>query len=270
MADVQLENGYCKIANEIIEALARTRIPGQAGQVLLAIVRRTYGWNKKEATISNRDLMDATGMSHVHVYRAVQKLVEMNLIVRTELGTKKVKYQFNKDFDKWIFVPKKVQTRTQKDTKSSHNGTNSSGRDNGDKDLPDPKDIIKDKKDKKTYVEGGEELALVDYFISLLDKRNYPWKNNGKPDRQKWADGFDKILRIDGRAIEEIKAVLSWCQRDDFWQDNILSPVKLRKQYEQLVLKARKAGAIKKSDNWLKCPVCQDYYREGEGCPRCQ
>ena len=38
MANPQTENGYTKIANEIMEALAHIRIPGEAMQVLLVIL----------------------------------------------------------------------------------------------------------------------------------------------------------------------------------------------------------------------------------------
>jgi hypothetical protein len=45
----QLENGYVKIANELWDALCRTRIPGECRQVLDAIIR---SWNKKADQIS--------------------------------------------------------------------------------------------------------------------------------------------------------------------------------------------------------------------------
>ena len=47
MANPQKENGYTSIANDIVEALAGIRIPGEARQCLDVILRKTYGWNKK-------------------------------------------------------------------------------------------------------------------------------------------------------------------------------------------------------------------------------
>lgn len=52
-----------------------------------------------------------------------------------------------------------------------------------------------------------------------------------------WLTEMDKLNRIDGRAWEDIEAVIDWCQRDSFWRTNILSPAKLRKQFDQLKLK---------------------------------
>jgi len=45
------------------------------------------------------------------------------------------------------------------------------------------------------------------------------------------------MLRIDGRKANDIKAVIEWCQKDDFWYKNILSCSKLRKQFDQLFFK---------------------------------
>ncbi|KXK29370.1 MAG: hypothetical protein UZ01_02264, partial [Candidatus Brocadia sinica] len=58
------------------------------------------------------------------------------------------------------------------------------------------------------------------------------------PDLQKWATHIDKMIRLDKRPPEEIEKVVAWCQQDSFWQNNILSTEKLRKQYDQLYLKA--------------------------------
>lgn len=57
---------------------------------------------------------------------------------------------------------------------------------------------------------------------------------------QTWIDDMDRILRIDKIAAEEVEAVIRWCQADDFWHANILSPGKLRKQMAQLQLKRKR------------------------------
>ena len=57
---------------------------------------------------------------------------------------------------------------------------------------------------------------------------------------QAWADAFDKCNRIDGHDWEEIERVLLFSQSDKFWQQNILSGEKFRKQYTALL--ARMGG----------------------------
>ena len=48
MAMPQVENGYTRIANELLEALAKIRIPGEARQVFDVIMRKTYGFRKSD------------------------------------------------------------------------------------------------------------------------------------------------------------------------------------------------------------------------------
>ena len=47
MANPQLEDGYTKIANEILEALAGINLSPYEGRALFFLIRKTYGWKKK-------------------------------------------------------------------------------------------------------------------------------------------------------------------------------------------------------------------------------
>lgn len=102
----QKENGYTQIANEIIEALASTRINGEAMQVLLVIFRKTYGFKKKEDTIFLAQFEKMTGIPKSKVCRALRKLREMKVITQKGKG-RNVSYSFNKDYKSWILFPKK-------------------------------------------------------------------------------------------------------------------------------------------------------------------
>ena len=78
MASPQVENGFTRIANELFEALARTRIPGEARQVLDLIFRKTYGINTMWAEISLDYFALKTGMILPSICRAINKLEAMN------------------------------------------------------------------------------------------------------------------------------------------------------------------------------------------------
>lgn len=110
MANVQLENGYVRIASELQKALARTRIPGECRQLLDAIIIYTYGWHKKHATIGTFQLMEATGLPKRAVEKARKRLREMNIISTAEKGGtySPRDYTINKDYATWILPPKKV------------------------------------------------------------------------------------------------------------------------------------------------------------------
>ncbi len=97
------------------------------------------------------------------------------------------------------------------------------------------KEKEKEKEKEKKYTNDSDSILLAEFFIGLLDARGYEWKGGKKPDNQKWAVEFDKLIRIDKRPAERIKEVLRWCQSPGcFWQSNILSPSKLREKWGQL------------------------------------
>ncbi len=113
MPGPQLENGHIRIANELWEALSRTRIPGEARQVLGAIIRLTWGWGKKSDTISTKQLYEATGIPKPRIIRARKKLMEMNIINVAQKGNEKApKYCFNKHYPTWKTLPKKATPKT--------------------------------------------------------------------------------------------------------------------------------------------------------------
>lgn len=114
MANPQLENGFTRIAHDILEALARTRIPGEARQVLDVILRKTYGYQKKADQIALSQFTLATGLKKPKVCRSISKLVSMNLISVTQKGNDGNLYTVNKDFEKWKSLPKKVTIITKK------------------------------------------------------------------------------------------------------------------------------------------------------------
>lgn len=52
-----------------------------------------------------------------------------------------------------------------------------------------------------------------------------------------WVTQMDLLIRKDGHEIEEVREIIEWSQADDFWASNIMSPAKLRKQFDQLIMR---------------------------------
>lgn len=105
----QLENGYTKIANELIEQYASIRVSGECIQVLWVIIRKTYGFNKKHDSIPLIQFMQATGLKKVTVCKALKKLHEMQLIGVTKKGNEFASsYCLIKNCSLWKPLPKKV------------------------------------------------------------------------------------------------------------------------------------------------------------------
>ena len=96
MANPQLENGHTRIANEILDALMRTYISPNQWQILVCIVRKTYGYKKKVDYIANSQIQHATGLGKSVVCRALRELRERNIIIRTGKVS-----GIQKDWEKW-------------------------------------------------------------------------------------------------------------------------------------------------------------------------
>lgn len=103
MASPQIENGFLKLANEIVEALARTNLSAYQSRVLWVIFRKTYGFGKKEDWISNSQIVELTGLHKAHISRTVRDLADRNIV--TKRGNK---IGFQKDYQQWRELPKGV------------------------------------------------------------------------------------------------------------------------------------------------------------------
>ena len=109
MASPQKENGFVPIANEIMTAFGRIRIAGEARQMLDVILRKTYGYHKKQDQISTSQFMQLTGLPNFTIHKCRKKLLDMNLITVTKKGNSQIlTYSFQKDYEKWKVLPKKV------------------------------------------------------------------------------------------------------------------------------------------------------------------
>jgi phage replication O-like protein O len=106
MASPQCEDGYTKIANELLEAFCRHRINGESVQVLFAIMRKTYGYKKTEDWISNSQLVDMTGLTKGNVSRSLSKLITNKIVIKTDN-----KLRVNKNYDEWVVI--KIDNRAK-------------------------------------------------------------------------------------------------------------------------------------------------------------
>jgi len=108
-ANPQIEDGHVDLANDIVEALARTRLSGQEMQCLWVIIRKTYGWHKKEDKIALSQFSLMTGMPRSLVCRVLKKLLHKRLIAVAQNDNSQINsYRFNKDFEKWQPLHKKI------------------------------------------------------------------------------------------------------------------------------------------------------------------
>jgi len=126
MASPQKENGYTAIANEILEKLVNISLLGSEFQVLLFIIRKTYGYHKKSDRISLTQFENGTGLSRPTIVKTLKNLVSRNMVVKIYLPDENKGYSFVKDHEKWVVkthllvkgtwqTSKDVLTETSKD-----------------------------------------------------------------------------------------------------------------------------------------------------------
>ena len=102
MAEPKLENGYTRIANELLEAICRLSISGSELRILLYIIRRTYGFSRSSAEIPLSEISRAVGVRREHIQKSLKKLSEKNIIeLRTSGGITPQTISLVKDYEKW-------------------------------------------------------------------------------------------------------------------------------------------------------------------------
>ncbi len=94
----QLERGYTRIANELLEALMKVYLSNYERRVLDCIIRYTYGFQKKKTNLSLTFISKATGIPLSHVSRTKKKLLEKNIV--TQIGNNQLSLQ--KQYKKWV------------------------------------------------------------------------------------------------------------------------------------------------------------------------
>jgi len=191
MASPQTENGYTRIANEILERLVNTPLLGSEFQVLLCIVRKTYGYQKKVDIISLSQFQKATGVSRPTVVKTLKNLVTRRMIVKVYLPEDKIAFSFNKDYDSWVvkehlLVKDKWVTSKGVFTKSSKGAL-----------------THKRKKETNTKEREAETSSAIPQIIKLFEgiNPNYEEWYSNKTQRKAVSDlleriGFEKLERL--------------------------------------------------------------------------
>lgn len=104
--------------------------------------------------------------------------------------------------------------------------------------------LAKTETETETYKNSSSEIANAlprPDVENLLDSFDENMESIGakKPARSKAnINAMRLLLDKDGYSSEQVLWIMNWASSDEFWRTNILSPSKLRTQFEQLKLKA--------------------------------
>jgi len=135
----ELDDGYARLSNMLLEAYSGADLTKRHFKVLLAILRKTYGWNKPMDRISDSQLSEITKLPVKRCNEAKLELVRM-YVIKQQGGM----FGPNKNIDEWC-IPQNEGKSLKTGDKTSLNLRESNPSKQGD-----TKDTItKDKKDIK-------------------------------------------------------------------------------------------------------------------------
>lgn len=97
-----LDDGFTRIANELLEAVMRAGLSQHQLLVFMAVMRKTYGFNKKSDWVSNEQLSEMTGILPHKCSAAKSVLVKRGILTQTGrvIG-------INKTVSEWSSLPVK-------------------------------------------------------------------------------------------------------------------------------------------------------------------
>lgn len=255
MANPQTSDGFTSIANEIMEALAKVRIPGEARQVLDFILRKTYGWQKKIDEIALSKFVEGTGLSRPHICNSIQKLLKMKLII-TEKGNENTSYGIQKDFEKWIPLPKKVTIITEKGNESLLKKGHT-------------KESIEEKKDKPlrenkiSRPTNPHVREFLDFYFQEFER-----KFKIKPIIRKGQDPSLVKNLLDQIEINELRNILiSFFESEDSWiQKSGYTIGAFQTQVQKLRIKPQVSmgKSFEAANLWLRKEEARDAERSGQ------
>ena len=100
MSSPQTEDGYTRIANELLDAILRSPLSKRELNIVLAVIRKTYGYNKKSDDMTLTQLADLTSMKLSHVSETVAGLAAKNMLLKRE-GRYGYVLGINKKYSTW-------------------------------------------------------------------------------------------------------------------------------------------------------------------------
>jgi phage replication O-like protein O len=125
MASPQVENGHVRIANEIVEQLARVNLSKYEWRELWAVLRKTWGWRKKSDSVPLTQIAEMTGLRQPHVSRAKASLLSKHILFEED-----GKIGFQKNYELWtvkgfVHTNSGIRSHTDSGIKTAESHTNS-------------------------------------------------------------------------------------------------------------------------------------------------
>lgn len=254
MASPQLENGYLRIATELVRALMRLPLSNYEMRIVLCVIEKTYGWNKKKDWISLSQFEANTGIKNAHVCRTLNVLVDKKILTKT--GSKyHPHYAVQKDYEQWSTLP--IQGVPIQDKSTPYIG-NQVLPNQGDTLDTITKDILQKRKERFKIMQkefkkkvGGTMTAkdMNDIYrvVEAFKPVNKFWHT--LEDNPKQMDAAWRMIQVAGlEAVLKVIAILPKTNKLPYVA-NISSPVKLEEKWSDLEAQLQKLKTTAESKN---------------------
>lgn len=204
MSSPQTENGYSKIANEILEQIYRLKLNGSQFRIILVIWRFTYGFSRKEHELSEGYIAKAAGINRKQVSRELRGLIDYKIVtvISESTPTTSRVIAFNKNYDTWELISRQGANQW------TGNGLVDLG---GSELAPQEKKVLK--KDINTPA-GRIKNDLFDLF----------WKTYPRRVSKAAAQKVFNKLKVDGTLLTAMLSALEIQKQSKQWQDKQFIP----------------------------------------------
>ncbi|EBN9449448.1 replication protein [Salmonella enterica] len=252
-----LDDGYTRLANELLDAVMCSGLPETELCILMAVWRKTYGYNKKMDWISNEQLEEMIQKHHTHCSTAKNSLIRKKVLIqegrRVGMNIHISEWQTkNNGFCKTLAKPaKKTLAEVANAPKQKLLTTKDKlTKDNIKRSTSENSDESSDKPGKKPHVlkpeaaiqrgnkwGTAEDLTAAEWMFDLI-KTISP--SARKPNLAGWANDIRLMRECDGRTHRDMCVLFRWACHDSFWAGNVISPAKLREKWTQLDINRNK------------------------------
>ncbi|WP_133179013.1 replication protein [Shewanella decolorationis] len=257
-----LDDGYLRLSNTLVDALCRTKLSDRESRVLFAVIRRTYGYGKATDWVSYSQIEEMTEIDTDNVSRVIRGLLKRNVLIKEGK-----KIGVNPTVSSWADKPTKAKTvnsdsenapsiLTVKPVYSDGEAVYSDSKTCLDRPPQKKDNITKDtiqkissshiadamadmqvKPDAAIQTPNGklwgsaDDLTCAEFIYSRVLMVNPTAKKPNWPD---WANQVRLMRMQDNRTHHEICKLFKFANTDSFWASNVLCPKTLRKQWDKL------------------------------------
>ena len=111
---------YTKVENELLELICKVELSGRQYRVLLAVVRKTIGWNNDVDWITAKQLCDVMGYTGAttHINSDLKTLQKRNILIQ-----QKKKIGINLELSDWLLSKEDKPKPVTKETETGHYAT---------------------------------------------------------------------------------------------------------------------------------------------------